>query len=105
MSPFERREFVFRARRCFNCLGSHLVVDRALKCDCRKFEGSKVGKPFYVLHDSFVSTILKDVHIAMDKNKTSGGEKARLSLRSVRVRSTKTALNGIVATRVLNPRN
>ena len=34
MSPLECLELVFRARRCFNCLGSHLVVDCALNSDC-----------------------------------------------------------------------
>ena len=74
MSPFERRELVFRARRSFNCLGSHLVVDCALNSDCRKCEGSKIGKHFYMLYDSFVSTIPRDVHNVVDKSKTGGGE-------------------------------
>ena len=85
LSPFERRELVFRARRCFNYLGSHLVVDCASNSDCRKCEGSKIGKHSYMLHDSFVSTILKTVQNTVDKSKTGGGEKSRLSLWSVRV--------------------
>ena len=56
-------------------------------------EGNKIGKHFYMLHDSFVSTISKDVHKAADKSTTGGGEKPRLSPRSVKVGSTKVALN------------
>ena len=61
MSPFESRELVFRPRRCFNCLGSHLVVDCTSNSDFRKCEGSKIGKHFHMPHDSFVSTIPNDV--------------------------------------------
>ena len=52
-----------------------------------------------------MSTIPRDVQNAVDRSKTGGGENPRLSLRSVRVGSTKAALNRIVATRVLNPQN
>ena len=31
----ERKDVVFKARRCFNCLGAHLVKDGAQRCDCR----------------------------------------------------------------------
>ena len=70
MSPFERRELVFSARRCFNCLGSHLVVDCASNSDCRKCEGSKIGKQFLFLHN--ISLFFSFIFIAVPvRNKTS----------------------------------
>ena len=78
MPPFKRRELVFRARHCFNCLGSHLVVDCASNSDCRKCEGSKIGKHFQMLHDSFVSTIPKDIQNAVDKNNVWWRRKAQI---------------------------
>ena len=105
MSPAERRESVFKARRCFNCLGCHLVKDCSLKCNCRKCQGGNVGKHFYMLHDSFVSTTPKGVNDVGARNMSGGGEKPKLSSRSVRVGLTKAALNRIVAARVMNPQN
>ena len=58
-----------------------------------------------MLHDSFASTIPKDVHNAVDKSKTGGGKKPKLPSRMARVSSTKAALNRIIATRVLNTQN
>ena len=58
-----------------------------------------------MLHDNFVSSIPKDVQNTVDKSKTGGSAKLRLSSRSVRVGSTKAALNRNVATKVLNPQN
>ena len=51
MTPSERREIVFKARRCFNCLEKHVVKDCVKNCDCRKCMGSNVGKHFFMLHD------------------------------------------------------
>ena len=112
MSPSERREIVFTARRCYNCLGSHLVKDCSERCNCRKCERVDVAKHFYMLHDYFVSAIPKSPRSSarFDRNRNKVGssgvaEGFCVSVRSVKIGPTKAALNRIVATRVINPLN
>ena len=59
MNPSERKDVVFKARRCFNCLGAHLVKDRMQRCDCRRCQGSDICKHFFMLHEYFAPTVPK----------------------------------------------
>ena len=45
---------VFKARRCFNCLGAHLVKDCTQRCDCLRCQGSDICKHFFLLHEYFM---------------------------------------------------
>ena len=112
MSPYERKEVVFKARRCFNCLGGHLLKDCNERCNCRRCERSDVGRHFYMLHDSFVANISRSPRspVSVDKNRSksensNGIENASYSVRSMKLGPTKAALNRIVAARVINPQN
>ena len=111
MTPSERKEIVFKARRCFNCLEKHVVKDCVKNCDCRKCLGSNVGKHFFMLHDCFVSTVPKspnnNARSARDGNIAGhwANENLSVPVRSVKIGSTKAALNRIVAARVINPHN
>ena len=111
MTPSERKETVFKERRCFNCLEKHVVKDCVKNCDCRKCLGSNVGKHFFMLHDCFVSTVPKspnsNARSARDGNIAghSANENLSVPVRSVKIGSTKAALNRIVAARVINPHN
>ena len=111
MTPSKRKEIVFKARRCFNCLEKHVVKDCVKNCDCRKCLGSNVGKHFFMLHDCFVSTVPKspnsNARFARDGNIAghSANENFSVPVRNVKIGSTKAALNRIVAARVINPHN
>ena len=111
MTPSEQKEIVFKARRCFNCLEKHVVRDCVKNCNCCKCLGSNVGKHFFILHDCFVSTVPKspnsNTRSARDGNITghSANENLSVPVRSVKIGSTKVALNQIVAARVINPQN
>ena len=59
MNPSERKDVVFKARRCFNCLGAHLVKDCTHRCDCRRCQGSDICKNFFMLHEYFAPTVPK----------------------------------------------
>ena len=80
-------------------------------CNCRKCLGSNVGKHFFMLHDCFVSTVPKspnsNARSARDGNIAghSANENLSVPVRSVKIGSTKAALNRIVAARVINPQN
>ena len=112
MSPSERKDRVFKARRCFNCLENHLIKECPHKCDCRKCYGKGGVKHFFMLHDCFMSTDSKafnaPVHDVGNRSAARNGggfEEPRFSSRSVKASSTKAALNRVVAARVTNPRN
>ena len=111
MTPSERKEIVFKARRCFHFLEKHVVKDCVKNCDCRKCMGSNVGKHFFILHDCFVSTVPKssnsNARSSRDGNIAGhlANENFLFPVRSVKIGSTKAALNRIVAARVLNPQN
>ena len=111
ITPSERKEIVFKARHYFNCLEKHVVKDCVKNCDCRKCLGSNVGKHLFMLHDCFVSTVPKspnsNARSARDGNISghSANENFSFPMRSVKIGSTKAALNRIVAARVMNPQN
>ena len=73
--------------------------------------GSNVGKHFFMLHDCFVSTVPKspnnNARSARDGNiaGNSANENFLFPVRSVKIGSTKAALNRIVAARVINRQN
>ena len=91
--------------------GKHVVKDCVKNYDCRKCLGSNVGKHFFMLHDCFVSTVPKspnsNARSARDGNIAghSANENLSVPVRSVKIGSTKAALNRIVAARVINPHN
>ena len=108
MSSSERKEVVFKARRCFNCLESHFVKDCQHRRDCRKCHGMDICKHHYLLHDCFVGNL----GINYQSNARHGGyrnERSNTSadnaynVRCVKVDSNKAVLNRIVAARVINP--
>ena len=107
----KRKKIVFKARRCFNCLEKHVVKDCVKNCDCRKCLGSNVGKHFFMLHDCFVSTVSKSPNSNARSAKVeniaghSANENFLFPVRSVKIDSTKAALNQVVAARVINPQN
>ena len=111
ITPCERKKIFFKARRCFNCLEKHVVKDCVKNCDCRKCLGSNIGKHFFMFHDCFVSTVPKspnsNARFARDGNIAghSANENFLFPVRSVKIGLTKTALNRIVAARVINPQN
>ena len=106
MSAFERKEVVFRACRCFNCLGNHLIRDCVEQSNCRRCQGTQLGKHFFMLHDAFVSTVLKASAICSgEENASNDSASPSYAVRCVNVGSTKAALNRIGAARVINPRN
>ena len=111
MTPSERKKIVFKARLCFNCLEKHVVKDCVKNCDCRKCLGSNVGKHFFMFHDCFVSTVPKspnsNARFARDGNIAGhlATENFLFPMKSVKIGSTKAALNQIVAARVINPQN
>ena len=59
MNPLERKDVMFKARRCFNCIGAHLAKDSTQRCDCRRCQGSDICKYFFMLHEYFVPTVPK----------------------------------------------
>ena len=109
MTPSERREIVFKARRCFNCLEKHVVKDCVKNCDCRKCMSSNVGKHFFMLHDCFVSTVPKspnsNARSARDGNIAghSANEKFLFPVRSVKIGSAKAALNSLAKSQLRLP--
>ena len=110
MNPSERKDVVFKARQCFNCLGAHLVKDCTQRCDCRRYQGSDICEHFFVLHEYFAPTVPKSFgnieRFDREKNDDRNPSVAQgpsFPVRSVKIGSTKAALNRIVAARVINP--
>ena len=110
MNPSERKDVVFKARRCINCLGAHTVKDCTQKCDCRRCQGSDISKHFFMLHEYFAPAVPKsfgnnervDREENDDRNR-SVAQGPSFPVRNVKIGSTKAALNRIVAARVMNP--
>ena len=57
MNSSQRKDVVFKARRCFNCLGAHTVKDCTQICDCGRCQGSDICKHFFMLHEYFAPTV------------------------------------------------
>ena len=111
MNPSERKDVVFKARRCFNCLGAHLVKDYMQRCDCRRCQGSDICKHFFMLHEYFAPTVPKSFEnnerVDREENDDQNRSVAQGSfflVRSVKIGSTKAAIYRIVAARVINQR-
>jgi len=107
MSPFERKGAVYRSGRCFNCLSEHPVRDCKEKCQCRLCEGSGVYKHFHMLHEYFVPGVPGSGNFRnfapADRDRNSRRSKGPIfSNRSVKVDSTKTAMNRMIAARIIN---
>ena len=110
MNPSERKDVVFKARQCFNCLGAHLVKDCTQRCDCRRCQGSDICKHFFMLHEYSAPTVPKSFgnnervdREENDDRNPSVAQGPSFPVRSVKIGLTKAALNRIVATRVVNP--
>ena len=110
MNPSERKDVVFKARRCFNCLGAHLVQDCTQRCDCRRCQGSDICEHVFMLHEYFAPTVPKSFgnieRVDREKNDDRNPSVAQgpsFPVRTVKIGSTKAALNRIVAARVINP--
>ena len=110
MNPSERKDVVFKARRCFNCLGAHLVNDCTQRCDCRRYQGSDICKHFFMLHEYFALKVPKSFgnneRVDREENdyrNPSVAQGPSFPVRSVKIGLTKAALNRIVAARVINP--
>ena len=59
MSPFGRKNIVFKAKWGFNCLKIHVVKGCTKRCDCGKCRTIDVGKHFFMLNNCFFSTVFK----------------------------------------------
>jgi len=80
MTKPERKNVLFRACRCFNCLGKHTVkacIEDCNCCKCRNSEGTV--KHFYVLHklfenknDSHKNSNTNELAKTFDKEKNHG---------------------------------
>ena len=94
----------------FNFLGFHLVKDCTQRCDCRRCQGSDICKHFFMLHEYFAPTAPKSFgnnervnREENDDRDPSVAQGPSFPVRSVKIGSTKAALNRIVAARVINP--
>ena len=100
---------MFKAHRCFNCLCAHLVKDCTQRCDCRRCQGSDICKHFFKLHEYFAPTVRSFGNNERVNREENDGRNPSVALgpsfpvRSVKISSTKVALNRIVAARVINP--
>ena len=109
MNPSEGKDVVFKACRCFNCLGAHLVKGCTQRCDCRRCQGTDIYKGFFMLHEYFASTVPKSFgnneRVDREENDDRNHSVAQgpsFPFRSVKIGSTKAVLHRIVAARIIN---
>lgn len=96
LAPAERKEFIFKSNRCFNCLREHLLRDCVALCKCRKCGVSCSKKHHFLLHDFYAKPSRP-----LENGDNSG--QSSVTVRKLNSRSVGATFLRVTAARIVNP--